>query len=88
MQHSSKVRESYARFLMVVISAYQQMRNQKEPVLSELGEDNFDRAFSFVKPGKVPPILLAFSVLLLLLLPPMDSHRSEVGHTNDVINLQ
>ncbi|KAF3770026.1 hypothetical protein M406DRAFT_335784 [Cryphonectria parasitica EP155] len=48
--HSHKIRESYARFLMVVISAYQQMRNQKEPVLSELGEDNFDRAFSFFKP--------------------------------------
>ncbi|KAH8771592.1 hypothetical protein F5882DRAFT_452398 [Hyaloscypha sp. PMI_1271] len=48
--HSSKIRESYARFLMVVVSAYQQMRNQKEPVLSELGEDNFDSAFSFFKP--------------------------------------
>jgi hypothetical protein len=36
---------------MVVVSAYQQMRNQKEPVLSELGEDNFDSAFSFFKPG-------------------------------------
>jgi hypothetical protein len=38
---------------MVVVSAYQQMRNQKEPVLSELGEDNFDSAFSFFKPGKL-----------------------------------
>jgi hypothetical protein len=36
---------------MVVVSAYQQMRNQKQPVLSELGEDNFDSAFSFFKPG-------------------------------------
>ncbi len=50
-QHSTKVRESYARFLMVVLSAYQQMRNQKQPVLSEVGEDNFDRAFKFFKPG-------------------------------------
>ena len=37
---------------MVVLSAYQQMRNQKQPVLSEVGEDNFDRAFRFLKPGK------------------------------------
>ena len=51
-QHSTKVRESYARFLMVVLSAYQQMRNQKQPVLSEVGEDNFDRAFKFLKPGE------------------------------------
>ncbi|TVY84588.1 Flavine halogenase aclH [Lachnellula suecica] len=48
--HSTKIRESYARFLMVVLSAYQQMRNQEQPVLSDVGEDNFDRAFKFLKP--------------------------------------
>ncbi|KAH8879034.1 radH flavin-dependent halogenase [Thozetella sp. PMI_491] len=48
--HSNKVREGYARFLVVVLSAYKQMRNQDAFVLSDFGEDNFDRAFSFFKP--------------------------------------
>lgn len=49
--HSKKIREGYARFLLVVLSAYKQMRNQKEAVLSDFNEDNFDRAFSFFKPS-------------------------------------
>ena len=49
--HTSKVREGYARFLLVVLSAYKQMMHQDEPVLSDFNEDNFDRAFSFFKPG-------------------------------------
>ena len=49
--HTSKVREGYARFLLVVLSAYKQMMHQDEPVLSDLNEDNFDRAFSFFRPG-------------------------------------
>ena len=49
--HSTKIREGYARFLLVVLSAYKQMRNQDEPVLADFNEDNFDRAFSFFKPS-------------------------------------
>lgn len=37
---------------MVVMGAYKQMRAQNEPVLSDISEDNFDRAFDFLKPGK------------------------------------
>jgi hypothetical protein len=48
--HSNKVREGYARFLLVVLSAYKQMRNQKQDILHELDEDNFDRAFGFFQP--------------------------------------
>ncbi|KAM0128343.1 hypothetical protein ACHAP3_008395 [Botrytis cinerea] len=48
--HSNKIREAYARFLFVVLGAYKQMRNQKEFVLSDFGEDNFDRVFSFFGP--------------------------------------
>lgn len=48
--HSNKIREGYARFLLVVLAAYKQMRNQKKGILSGLNEDNFDRAFSFFKP--------------------------------------
>ncbi|KAK6597765.1 hypothetical protein H4I96_08717 [Botrytis cinerea] len=37
-------------FFFVVLGAYKQMRNQKEFVLSDFGEDNFDRVFSFFGP--------------------------------------
>lgn len=49
--HTSKVRDGYARFLLVFLSAYKQMMHQDQPVLSDYNEDNFDRAFSFFKPG-------------------------------------
>ncbi|KAF6842711.1 hypothetical protein CMUS01_02839 [Colletotrichum musicola] len=48
--HSQKVAAAYTRFLLVVLSAYKQMRFQGEPVLSDFDEDNFDRAFSFFRP--------------------------------------
>ncbi|KAK7994017.1 hypothetical protein PG989_007398 [Apiospora arundinis] len=48
--HSKKIADAYTRFLLVVLSAYQQIRNQEEPVLSDFDEDNFDRAFSFFRP--------------------------------------
>ena len=53
--HSNKVKEGYSRWLLVVLSAYKQMCNQSEPVLSDFGEDNFDRAFNFFKPSKFDP---------------------------------
>ncbi|OBR09776.1 RadH flavin-dependent halogenase [Colletotrichum higginsianum IMI 349063] len=48
--HSKKVAAAYTRFLLVVLSAYKQMRFQGDPVLSDFDEDNFDRAFSFFRP--------------------------------------
>ncbi|KAK4200409.1 tryptophan 2-halogenase, partial [Triangularia verruculosa] len=48
--HSTKVADAYTRFLLVVLSAYKQIRHQDEPVLSDFGEDNFDRAFGFFRP--------------------------------------
>ncbi|KAK8137274.1 FAD/NAD(P)-binding domain-containing protein [Apiospora sp. TS-2023a] len=47
---AKKVADAYTRFLLVVLSAYQQIRHQEEPVLSDFDEDNFDRAFSFFRP--------------------------------------
>jgi len=43
--HDARVGTSYTRFLIVVLSAYRQIRAQKLPVLSDIDEDNFDRAF-------------------------------------------
>ncbi|KAJ7270866.1 FAD/NAD(P)-binding domain-containing protein [Mycena rebaudengoi] len=46
--HHKKVDSSYTRFLLVVLSAYQQIRVQTVPVFSK--EDNFDEAFDFFRP--------------------------------------
>ncbi|KAJ7215686.1 putative halogenase [Mycena haematopus] len=48
--HNSKTDRSYTRFLLVVLSAYSQITAQAAPVLSDLDEDNFDRAFDFIRP--------------------------------------
>lgn len=40
------------RFQVVVLSAYKQIRSHSENVLSDIDEDNYDRAFAFLRPGK------------------------------------
>ena len=49
--HSTKIADGYTRFLLVVLSAYKQIRSQNQAVLSDLGEDNLDRAFAHFRPG-------------------------------------
>lgn len=49
--HSTKVAEGYTRFLLVVLSALKQIREQDEPVLSDWDENGFDRAFAFFRPS-------------------------------------
>jgi hypothetical protein len=41
-----------SRFQVVVLSAYKQIRAQSDDILSDIDEDNYDRAFSFLRPGK------------------------------------
>ncbi|KAJ7775500.1 putative halogenase [Mycena metata] len=48
--HNEKTGTSYTRFLLVVMSAYRQITSQSVPVLSDIDEDNFDRAFDFIRP--------------------------------------
>ncbi|KAJ7121941.1 putative halogenase [Mycena filopes] len=48
--HNEKTGTSYTRFLLVVLSAYRQITSQSVPVLSDIDEDNFDRAFDFIRP--------------------------------------
>ncbi|KAF8178542.1 FAD binding domain-containing protein [Mycena galopus ATCC 62051] len=49
--HTKRVSTSYTRFQVVVLSAYMQIRSsQSVDVLSDIDEDNFDRAFSFLRP--------------------------------------
>ncbi|KAF8636117.1 hypothetical protein AX17_003820 [Amanita inopinata Kibby_2008] len=48
--HDAKVGICHTRFLIVVLSAYKQMQSQNRPVLSDINESNFDRAFSLFRP--------------------------------------
>lgn len=50
--HAKKVDEGYTLFLLVVMAALKQIRMQEQPVLSDIDEDGFDRAFQFLKPGE------------------------------------
>ncbi|KAJ6574727.1 hypothetical protein B0H19DRAFT_1125480 [Mycena capillaripes] len=47
--HDIKVGTSYTRFLIVVLGIYKQIRAQESSVLSDVDEDNFDRAFFTTK---------------------------------------
>jgi flavine halogenase len=38
------------RFLIVVLSAYKQMRAQSIPILHDVNEADFDRAFDLIRP--------------------------------------
>lgn len=51
--HSSKVSESYTRFLLVVVTALQQIREQEKPILSDWDDQGFDQAFAFFRPGEL-----------------------------------
>ncbi|KAJ7452594.1 hypothetical protein FB451DRAFT_1523706, partial [Mycena latifolia] len=48
--HNEKTGTSYTRFLIVVLSGYKQITAQSDPVLSDIDEGNFDRAFHFIRP--------------------------------------
>ncbi|GLB37388.1 putative tryptophan halogenase [Lyophyllum shimeji] len=48
--HTKRVSTSYTRFQVVVLSAYKQIRAQSVDILSDIDEDNYDRAFSFLRP--------------------------------------
>lgn len=41
-----------SRFLVVVLAAYRQMHAQNHPVLSDVEEKDFDRAFEHFRPSK------------------------------------
>lgn len=48
--HDAKIGVAHTRFLLVVLSAYKQMRQQNKPVLNDINEDSFDKAFSLFRP--------------------------------------
>ncbi|KAG6837830.1 hypothetical protein H0H93_016198 [Arthromyces matolae] len=48
--HTTRVSTSYTRFQVVVLSAYKQIRAQNLDILSDIDEDNYDRAFAYLRP--------------------------------------
>ncbi|TFY79281.1 hypothetical protein EWM64_g4732 [Hericium alpestre] len=48
--HSQRIAVSYTRLLIVVLSTYQQMQEQNLDVISDIGEDTFDKAFEHLRP--------------------------------------
>ncbi|KXN91083.1 Tryptophan 2-halogenase, partial [Leucoagaricus sp. SymC.cos] len=48
--HTQRVATSYTRFQVVVLSAYKQIRSQTDGILSDIDEDNYDRAFAYLRP--------------------------------------
>ncbi|KAF2180795.1 RadH flavin-dependent halogenase [Zopfia rhizophila CBS 207.26] len=48
--HAKKVDEGYTLFLLVVMAALKQIRMQEDPILADIDEEGFDRAFQFLKP--------------------------------------
>ncbi|KAF5379550.1 hypothetical protein D9757_009275 [Collybiopsis confluens] len=48
--HTARFATSYTRFQLVVMSAYKQLRAQNLDVLNDIDEDNYDRAFAFLRP--------------------------------------
>ncbi|KAK7012981.1 putative halogenase [Favolaschia claudopus] len=48
--HDMKTSTSYTRFLLAILGVYKQIKAQESSVLSDVNEDNFDRAFQFLRP--------------------------------------
>ena len=51
--HNERVAQGYSRFLLVVLSAAQQILQRESSILSDADEDSLDRAFTFILPGKL-----------------------------------
>ncbi|KAF3925124.1 hypothetical protein ABW20_dc0100288 [Dactylellina cionopaga] len=48
--HSKKTVESYTRFFLAVSSATKQIRSQHEPIIQDMNEEGFQRAFDLFRP--------------------------------------
>ncbi|KAI4175821.1 MAG: hypothetical protein LQ343_001434 [Gyalolechia ehrenbergii] len=91
--HSGKIAEGYSRFLLVVLSAYKQMRRQDQSILSGVDADNFDEAFTAFRPSETTRPLFPLShISFLPFLPQVltcypviqgtADTTSTVSHTN------
>lgn len=53
------------RFQVVVLSAYKQIRAQSADVLADIDEDNYDRAFGFLRPSEFKALILPLVTALI-----------------------
>ena len=63
----------------MVLGTYQQIRNQSAPVMSDVDEDNFDRAFDLLRPGRQYLVLRGCHLILRFLL--VIQGTADVGKT-------
>lgn len=78
--HSSGVAERYTRFLLVVLGATKQIRSKDAPVMQESGENNFDRAFSIIRPGQKDPYAPSFFWHAPSITDTLSSHPRKGRH--------
>lgn len=62
--HSKKTVESYTRFFLAVSSATKQIRHQHEPIIQDMDEEGFQRAFDLLRPSAY----LSFTILVTICL--------------------
>ena len=81
--HSTKFGDAYTRFLLIVLSAYKQIRRQEDPILSDFDEDNFDRAFGVFRAGMCSQLLPLADYEyhgILNLIHDISSNPRVIGH--------
>lgn len=49
--HTKKIAASYTRYFLMVSSAMKQIWSQEEPVIQDIDEEGFQRAFDMFRPG-------------------------------------
>jgi flavin-dependent dehydrogenase len=54
--HTTKVNEGYTRFLLVVMTVLRQLRSKGTAIIGEEKDEGYDKAFSFIQPGKWPDV--------------------------------
>jgi flavine halogenase len=65
--HSNQVADRFGRFLLVVLAATKQIRLKDKPVLNSAGENDFDDAFSIIRPSTAPISVSPFLSFLVCL---------------------
>ncbi|KAK6984817.1 putative halogenase [Favolaschia claudopus] len=80
--HDLKTSTSYTRFMLAVLGVYKQMKAQESDVLSDIGEDNFDRAFEFLRPVVLGGADTDSSVTEDMVQTTIDFFSNVLGTTN------
>ncbi|KAL3488233.1 hypothetical protein BJX62DRAFT_227482 [Aspergillus germanicus] len=62
--HSKKTVTSYTRFFLAVSSATKQIRQQHEPIIQDMDEEGFQRAFDLLRPSMNVPRLISLSCFI------------------------